>query len=324
MYRWTSFFFLFFSLRVHAQDDSLISVQRVTSIISILASDSLEGRGNYTPSLYNAAHFIAVEFKKDSLAFLQGIPDYLQPFSPQNIPETKWRDAQGNYKPEKVLLNVVGVIPGDSLPDEAIVFSAHYDHVGKDRSRRDPIYNGANDDASGTTALLSLAHYYAQKKINRRTLIFCAFSGEELGLLGSDFFCQAIDAKKIIAVINIEMIGRTNVSGKNAFFLTGSRYSDLYGIIQNNLVGTSFHMIRDPEISPDLFRRSDNYSFAKLGITAHTIMCSDDRDGCYHQPCDEVKRIDLKNMTQVIRIIPVAVRTIVSGEIRPSALRIDE
>ena len=286
----------------YCQFNDSISEAEVIRIINVLASDSLKGRSNFTKELHTAAYFIGNEFTKDSLSYFPGFTSYLQPFSLEKLSEgEKKKDSAGNFLSEKILFNVIGVLPGKSIPDQAIIFSAHYDHIGIVRDRKDSICNGANDDASGTTAVLMLAHYFAQKNNNARTLIFCAFAGEELGLLGSGVFVNNIEPEKIVAEINIEMIGAANVSGKNAFFITGANYSNLSKIVKRNLKGQKFKIVQEPDLSKNLFQRSDNFSFAKLGIPAHSFMCSDDDDPCYHRPCDEVKRINLANMTNVIK-----------------------
>jgi hypothetical protein len=317
-------FFISFSLIASAQLPDSINETEVSRIINVLASDSLQGRGNYTLELHKAAYFISKEFKKDSLLPFTGLNSYFQPFftSRRGGDDQPWKDSTGRYNPSKVLVNVIGVLPGRSLAKEAVIFSAHFDHIGVEGSGLDRINNGANDDASGTTALITLAHYFAARRDNERTLIFCAFSGEELGLFGSRYFAEKIDdPAAIVAGINIEMIGIHNVVGKNSFFLTGSKYSNLYAIIKKNLAGQESKIVKETSIASDLFERSDNFSLAKKGIPAHTIMCSDDGDPCYHMPCDEAKRIDLKNMTEIIRAIAIATSSIVAGKDTPTRIR---
>jgi hypothetical protein len=316
-------FFLLFLIStlaklICAQSKDTISQEEVTRIISFLASDDLRGRGNETRELQRAAYFIEQEFKKDSLQFFGQFSSYLQPFSLDEVSDQeKTKDSNGRFRSVKVMFNVIGVLPGKSIPDEMIIFSAHYDHLGARGSGNDDIYNGANDDASGTTAMITLAHYFAQRNDNARTLVFCAFAAEELGLIGSNVFAHAIDPEKVVAMINIEMIGRTNVAGRNGFFITGANYSNLAKIVKANLKDKRFKVVREPSDLKQLFSRSDNFSFATLGIPAHTIMCSDDDDPCYHKPCDEVTRLDLANMTSVIKAIAYSVRTIVSGKETP-------
>ncbi len=221
-----------------------------------------------------------------------------------------------------VLFNVVGVLPGRSLQHEAILFSAHYDHVSTGlMGELGDIYNGANDNASGTTAVLSLAKYFAMRNDNERTLIFCLFAGEELGLLGSRAFVEYVVPENIKAMINVEMIGMTNATGKNAFMVTGPEYSNLTGIISQNLKGEKIKVSGLYNDDKLLFKRSDNYPFAEKGVPAHTIMCSNDNERCYHKPCDEAHRIDIDNMTTIIRAIAKGCRSLISGEDTPSRIR---
>lgn len=210
--------------------------------------------------------------------------------------------------------NVVGLLPGRTKADEVLVFSAHYDHVGiTGGSGKDSIMNGANDDASGTTAVLALAEYFAMRGDNERTLLFCAFAGEELGLVGSRNFMQYINAEKIVGNINIEMIGVPQF-GKNAIFITGSKESYLPPLLYKGLKSAGLKVKNEPGPEKMLYRRSDNYSFAMLGVPAHTIMSSDDDDDCYHRECDEFDRINISHMTKVIRGIAMAVEDIISGK----------
>jgi Zn-dependent M28 family amino/carboxypeptidase len=214
------------------------------------------------------------------------------------------------------------MIPGRSLPQETIIFSAHYDHVDRGIvGDAGGIYNGANDDASGTTAVLALAKYFAMRNDNERNLVFCLFAGEELGLYGSRFFINLVKPDEIKAVINIEMIGMTNATGKNAFMVTGSYLSDLTKILRKNLKGEKIKVMdqsNDPKL---LFQRSDNYPFAIEGIPAHSIMCSDDNEPCYHKTCDDVNRIDIDNMTKIIQAIAKSCTSLISGKDTPTRIK---
>ena len=110
---------------------------------------------------------------------------------------------------KQALTNIVGILPGKSLKNEYVIFSAHYDHlgIGKPDAKGDSIYNGANDDASGTTAVITLAKYFNKLHNNQRTLIFVAFTAEEIGEFGSAYFSKQFDPDKVVAMFNIEMIG---------------------------------------------------------------------------------------------------------------------
>ncbi|MBO9621001.1 MAG: M28 family peptidase, partial [Niabella sp.] len=142
---------------------------------------------------------------------------------------------------ENKLANVAGVLPGKSKKDEYVVFSAHYDHLGIGKPENgDSIYNGANDDASGTTAVLLLADYFGKLKNNERSIIFVTFTAEESGGFGSQYFSRQLDPAKITAMLNIEMIGTDSKWGKNSAYITGFEKSDLGTILQKNLKGSGF------------------------------------------------------------------------------------
>lgn len=220
----------------------------------------------------------------------------------------------------KVLWDVVGILPGRTKPNEIIVFSAHYDHVDRGLSgKSEGIYDGANDDASGTAAVLLLAKYFAMRHDNDRTIAFCLFAGEELGLFGSQAFVKCMHTENIKAVINIEMIGKTNLTGSNTFAVIGSDYSNLSAILSKNLRSDSITVfnLEKSQDQRSLFQRSDNYTFFLKGIPAHSLMCSDDDDPCYHRTCDIAKKIDFDNMTRVIQAIALSCRTLINGEDTP-------
>jgi hypothetical protein len=223
---------------------------------------------------------------------------------------------------DNVEYNVVGMLKGHTKPEEIVMFSAHYDHEGvfKRGKRKDSIMNGANDNASGTTALVMLAKYFALRKDNARTLLFCAFAGEELGLLGSKDFVKQIPASNIVAGINMEMIAVPQY-GKGGVFITGEVQSSLPAILREGFQLTEVQVKKGPPEDKQLFKRSDNYSFVKKGVPAHSIMSSDDDDKCYHKPCDELRRVDTPHMTTVIRGIAVAVRSLVNGSSTPSRIK---
>lgn len=298
---------------IHAQfpADS-ISQKEAEKIVGYLAADSLRGRGNYTPQLHKVAMFIADHFKANGLQSFPGYKNYYHYFGSKERHE---EDSNRYYSPTNILLNVIGVLPGRSKPNEVIILSAHYDHLGVYGG---DIQNGANDNASGTAALLLLADYYARNRNNERTLIFCAFAGEELGLRGSEDFVELINADSIVAVVNLEMIGLSTI-GKNAIFITGAHHSDFQKILYKNLQG-KIKVKPDPDLDKELFKRSDNFPFARKGIPAHTIMASTDAYNCYHESCDDTKYIDFPNMMKIIKAIPLALSTIVKGKDTPTRI----
>jgi Zn-dependent M28 family amino/carboxypeptidase len=226
---------------------------------------------------------------------------------------------------EKKLKNVVGIIPGKSKKDEYVIFSGHYDHlgIGKADKNGDSIYNGANDDAAGTAAVIMLSKYFNQLKNNERTLIFVAFTAEEIGGFGSRYFSQQLTPEKVVAMFNIEMIGTGSKWGTNSAYITGYEKSDMGKILQANLTGSKFKFEPDPYPAQNLFYRSDNATLAALGVPAHTISTSKmeeapNNEPNYHKQSDEITTLDMNNMAEIIKAIAISSKTIVSGKDTPT------
>jgi Zn-dependent M28 family amino/carboxypeptidase len=220
--------------------------------------------------------------------------------------------------------NVVGIIPGKTKPDEFVVFSGHYDHIGINPVvDGDSISNGADDDASGTTAVIELARYFKKIKNNNRTIIFVAFTAEEIGGYGSRYFSEQLNPDKVVAMFNIEMIGKPSKWGQNSAFITGYERSDFGEILQKNLKSTQFQFHPDPYPQQNLFYRSDNATLARLGVPAHTISTDEiDIDKFYHTVNDEVETLNMANITSTIRAIALSSQSIVAGTDTPK--RIDK
>jgi Zn-dependent M28 family amino/carboxypeptidase len=234
--------------------------------------------------------------------------------------------VKGNTEQRVVeLRNVVGVLPGldPARAQEKVVFSGHYDHLGiiKPNVAGDSIANGADDDASGTTAVVALAEYFKQRNDNARPLIFSAFAAEEVGGFGARHFSQQLDPNQVVAMFNIEMIGKVAKFGPNTAFITGFEKSDFGTLLQANLEGSKFRFEPDPYPAQNLFYRSDNATLAKLGVPAHTI--SSDQipdDKLYHTVDDEVESLNLPNMTAIIQAIAQSARGIVAGQQTPTRI----
>jgi hypothetical protein len=223
------------------------------------------------------------------------------------------------------LTNIVGMLPGRSLKNEYVIFSAHYDHlgIGKPDAQGDSVFNGANDDASGTTAVITLAKYFSKLKNNERTLIFAAFTAEEIGEFGSAYFSKQFDPEKVMAMFNIEMIGTESKWGKNSAYITGYERTDMGAILQKNLEESKFRFYPDPYPEQQLFFRSDNATLAKQGVPAHTISTSKmDSEKYYHQRGDEIGTLDMQNMTEIIKAIALSSRSIVAGKDTPQRVKL--
>ena len=233
---------------------------------------------------------------------------------------TKFKVSATQQVDKLQLSNVVGILPGKNRPNEYVIFSGHYDHLGIGKSvQGDSIYNGANDDAAGTTAVMMLAKYYAKKRDNERTLIFAAFTAEESGGHGSVYFSKQFNPDQVMAMFNLEMIGTESKWGKNSAYITGYEKSSMGEILKKNLVGSQFTFYPDPYLDQNLFYRSDNATLAELGVPAHTISTSKmDSEPNYHKASDEVQTLDLDNMTEIIKAIAKSATSIISGQDTPS------
>jgi hypothetical protein len=243
----------------------------------------------------------------------------------ENTDAKKYKFNIKNKITALTLSNVVGVLPGKTKPDEYIVFSAHYDHLGirPDKDGVDSIYNGANDDASGTTAVLALAEYYKKMNNNERTLIFVAFTAEENGGFGSTYFSKSLNPDKVIAMYNIEMIGTDSKWGNNSAYITGYDESDFGKILQSNIAGSSFNFYPDPYPTQNLFYRSDNATLARLGVPAHTLSTSKmDSEKYYHTKDDEIETLNMENMTAIIKSIALSAATLVNGKDAPTRVKL--
>jgi putative aminopeptidase FrvX len=227
---------------------------------------------------------------------------------------------------KKALNNVVGVLPGRSKPEEYVIFSGHYDHLGvgapgegMPHDATDSIYNGANDDAAGTTAVIMLAKYFKKLNNNERTIVFTTFVAEELGGYGSQYFSKQLAPEKVMAMFNIEMIGTQSKWGANSAYITGFEKTTMGEILQKNLKGSSFTFHADPYPEQQLFYRSDNATLAMQGVPAHTISTSKmDNEPNYHKVSDEIGTLDMKNMAAIIKAIAVSASSIISGADTPT------
>jgi len=215
--------------------------------------------------------------------------------------------------------NVVGWIEGRTRPDEVVVLSAHYDHVGvaRDSEASDTIYNGADDDASGCAAVCEIAGALARSGAADRTVVVLLATGEEKGLLGTEYYLEhpLRPLEQTVVNLNFEMVGRPDaLVGAGRLWLTGWERSNL---------GPAFRAA-GLDVSPDerpehhFFRRSDNWAFAVRGIVAQTLSSYGLHDD-YHRVTDELETLDFDHMERAVRDALAAVRRIVEGpELTPA------
>jgi len=227
---------------------------------------------------------------------------------------------------EQKMANVVAVLPGKSKKDEYVIFSGHYDHLGVGKAvNGDSIYNGANDDAAGTTGVIMLAKYFKALNNNERTIVFAAFTAEEVGGFGSQYFSRQFEADKVVAMFNIEMIGTESKWGKNSAYITGYEKTNMGEILKKDLEGTGFTFYADPYPQQQLFYRSDNATLARLGVPAHTISTSKmDVEPHYHKLTDHIETLDLVNMTEIIKAIALSSKSIIEGKKTPTRVKVEE
>ncbi|RNC83452.1 MAG: M20/M25/M40 family metallo-hydrolase [Winogradskyella sp.] len=269
-----------------------ITKDEVKDIVSYLASDELKGRNTGTEGIELAANFIQKQFEDNGVKpFFKGFRD-----------EFKFKSRKDSITG----FNVVGYLEGtdEKLKNEFIVIGAHYDHIGfAKKVENDTIANGANDNASGTAAVMSIAKYFSAKKNNKRSLIFALFSAEEMGLRGSAHLAEKLKSQNVdlYTMINFEMIGVPFVDRDYEAFLTGYDKSNFAGKFNeysgSNLIGFS-------EVSKKygLFKRSDNFAFYKsFGVPSHTISsCDLTNFDFYHKVGDESDEMNYEFMANLI------------------------
>jgi hypothetical protein len=221
-------------------------------------------------------------------------------------------------KADVPLRNVVALLPGTTKKDEYVVVSAHYDHIGIGRPiDGDAIHNGADDDASGTTAVLLLAGAMQRQPPPVRSVLFVCFAGEEKGLKGSAAFCDRppVPLERIVANLNIEMIGRPEPGNEGKAWITGAEYSDFAKIVEAPLQRAGVLLV-DFRMATQLFAQSDNWSFVQKGIVAHSLSAGS-LHADYHRPSDEVAKLDLPHMTRIIGALLPAVRELADRDAVP-------
>jgi hypothetical protein len=300
--------------------------------MEILAADSMEGRRTGTAGAARAARFIDSRFQAAGLEAI-GDSGFYQ-FIPMSVTAGRsgrvrprlledWSAFDSLPEAERVReANVVGLLRGSDaeLTDEYVVVTAHYDHVGIGRAvGGDSIYNGADDDASGTAALIWIAERLAdQESPPSRTVVFAAVTGEEMGLLGTRWYIShpPVPLENTVANLNFEMIGRLDPAvGPGRAWLTG------YGITTMGKILADAGLPIDPDPHPEqnYYERSDNIAFARIGIPAHTLSSYGGHPQ-YHTVDDESDRADPPHMAEMAEVALQAVLELADGP-RPEWVR---
>lgn len=259
---------------------------RTTSeIVRVLSSDSLEGRRPGTPGFEKAAKYV-----EGYLSMLE-----IKPFFNGSYHDSLLVSAKPSF-------NIVGVIESKRHSDDYILLGAHLDHLGMRGSLPDSIFNGANDNASGVTAVLQIAKHLKQHKLNKNVII-ALFTGEESGLIGSYHLAKKLknDNIDLDYMINIEMIGQPLTNYPDNVYITGYDKSN-FAELANDIEGDEFIIHKGVEFSDQLFGSSDNYPFyVEYKIPSHTISTFDFRnDRNFHSPEDEYSHLNIQHMNSII------------------------
>jgi hypothetical protein len=231
--------------------------------------------------------------------------------------------------------NVIGILRGSDpvASKTAVLLTAHYDHIGtvetagqmsmhSPGNSPDRIYNGANDDGSGTVSVIEIARAFAKIQPRpKRSIVFMTFFGEERGELGSQFYGKhpVFPIPKTVADVNLEQVGRTDSTvgpQLNNASVTGFDYSDVTGFLSRAGERTGVKVYRDAEASDAYFTRSDNDALAELGVPAHTLCVAFDFPD-YHGVGDEWPKINYENMAKVDRMVLLALWNIANSETAP-------
>lgn len=290
-----------------------ISADSMRGHLSFVASDLLEGRGTPSKGLDIAAEYIAAQFRRARLT-----PGLAGSF----FQKATWKGAGGA---EQSASNVIGVLEGSDpkLKDTYVIVSSHYDHVGmKAEGEGDRIFNGANDDGSGTVSVIEIASALAKLNVKpKRSIVFMCFYGEERGLLGSRWYGEhpVFPIERTVAQINLEHMGRTDdMEGARigAASMTGFDYSDIGPVFVAAGKQLGIKVEKHPRNSDLFFGASDNQSLANLGVPAHSL-CTSFIFPDYHGLGDHWDKVDYENMAKVDRMVALGVLTIADSVTEP-------
>jgi hypothetical protein len=300
----------------------------VRRLLGALSADSMEGRATGMRGSARAARFLAERMAAIGLlpagdsGFFQRVPMRLgvnpQTGRPTGLAVRTWAEFNALPPDRRTIgVNVVGILPGtDSvLRSQAVLVDAHYDHLGLGPAvNGDSVFNGADDDGSGTIAVIEIARALAAQGGTRRTLIFAATTGEEVGLVGTNWYIAnpPFPLAQTVANLEIEMIGRPDSlsGGAGKGWLTGYGFSTM----GPTLTAAGIPLVADPRPDQRFFERSDNIAFARLGIVAHTVS-SYNMHTDYHERTDDVTRVDFDHMARVIDASARAVWLLANGEV---------
>jgi hypothetical protein len=307
------------------QDNAAICAACVRADIDFLASDELHGRGSGTRDEHLAALYAASLFQsfgiEPALAPTGEYGGYIQraplpnPFPARQAEYLKKEGFDQNVRTDT--WNALGILKGTDPSAGVVLLTAHLDHLGLGNPvNGDSIYNGADDDASGTTAVIELARALSHAPRPKRSILFVLFGSEELGGYGNRYFLEhpPVPLSSIVANLEFEMIGRPDPAlATKTLWLTGYERSNLGPTLAQHGAAIS----ADPHPAEHFFQRSDNYALAKKGIVAQTVS-SFGLHPDYHQPSDEISKIDFDFLTHSIQSMIEPVRWLADSGFVPA------
>ena len=297
-----------------------ITAEVLKTHLTIIASDEMEGRDTGSKGQIKAGQYLINHYKNNNIDFPIGAENYYQ-----KVPASFMNKYENEKLPDSD--NILAFIKGSDKPDEILVISAHYDHVG---TKKGIIFNGADDDGSGTVALLEIAKAFKLAQIEghspKRSILFIHMTGEEHGLYGSSYYSEnpIFPLKNTITDINIDMIGRRDDFHKNSnnyIYVIGSDFlsTDLYNITEvankkyiNLDLDYKYNNKNDPE---RFYYRSDHYNFAKNGIPSVFLFNGTHAD--YHKPTDKVEKIEFDALTKRTQLAFVMAWELANRDKRP-------
>ncbi len=286
--------------KIEAKYVNQINTENLKTHLTIIASDEMEGRNTGSEGQKKAGRYMIEQYQKMNVPFPKGAKDYYQP-----VPASFLNAKRNLNLPDSE--NIWAFIEGSDKKDEIVVISAHYDHVG---IKNGEIYNGADDDGSGTVALMEIARVFQKAKEDgngsRRSILILHVTAEEVGLHGSRYYSEnpLFPLANTVADVNIDMIGRRDELHKdsnNYVYVIGSDYlsTDLYNICENantkHGLLTLDYKYNDKNDKNRFYYRSDHYNFAKNGIPSVFLFSGVHED--YHKPTDDVDKIEFDAVT---------------------------
>ena len=283
---------------------SSITLEELKTNLYIIAGDEMEGRETGSAGQKKAGEYMIDQYKKYGISFPSALGSFYQ-----KVPSEAMK-KYGETLPDSE--NILAFIEGSEKPDEIIVISAHYDHVGM---KKGEIYNGADDDGSGTVAVMEIAQAFQEAKKKgygpKRSILFLHVTGEEHGLFGSEYYSDhpVFPLVNTVANLNIDMIGRDDPEnrGKKYVYVIGSEMlsSDLKKISETTNDKTVKlelnYKYDDPKDPQRLYYRSDHYNFAKHNIPVAFYFDGIHED--YHKPTDTPDKIDYDILTQRTKLV---------------------